>query len=97
MLSAAAVSLSPSVSMMPRIAEDITRVAFRFGIVVDQVCRSLEVSPDEINAKGAWVYCAYGVDEKDAHQAVAQFNTEKASQGPKVQVSSTNARTLGIP
>ncbi|KAI9694091.1 MAG: Type I Iterative PKS [Bathelium mastoideum] len=55
--------------MIPGIAEDITRVAFRFGLVVDQICRSLEVSPNEINAEGAWVYCVYGVDEDDAHQA----------------------------
>ncbi|KAL9066411.1 MAG: hypothetical protein Q9157_007145 [Trypethelium eluteriae] len=70
--------MSPSVSMIPNVAEDITRVAFRFGLVVDQVCRSLEVSPDEINAEGAWVYCVHGIDEKDAHLAVARFNTEKA-------------------
>ncbi|KUL83736.1 hypothetical protein ZTR_08641 [Talaromyces verruculosus] len=69
LLSAAAIGLSPSISMIPSIAEDITRVAFRFGLIVDQVCRSLEVSPDEINADGAWIYCAYGVDEDEAHQA----------------------------
>lgn len=67
--------------MIPSIAEDITRVAFRFGLIVDQVCRSLEVSPEEINAEGAWIYCAYGVDEKDAHEAVDRFNIEKVSQG----------------
>ena len=71
--------------MIPSIAEDITRVAFRFGLVVDQVCRSLEVSRDEINAEGAWVYCAYGVNVNDAHQAVARFNTEKVSQDSRVQ------------
>lgn len=71
--------------MIPSIAEDITRVAFRFGLVVDQVCRSLEVSLDEINAEGAWVYCAYGVNVNDAHQAVARFNTEKVSQDSRVQ------------
>jgi monodictyphenone polyketide synthase len=65
--------------MIPSIAEDITQVAFRFGLVVDQVCRSLEVSPDEINADGAWIYCAYGVDENEAHQAVTRFNSEKVS------------------
>ncbi|KAL9086392.1 MAG: hypothetical protein Q9165_007178 [Trypethelium subeluteriae] len=78
LLSAAAIGVSPNVSMIPNVAEDITRVAFRFGLVVDQVCRSLEISSDEINAEGAWVYCVHGVDEKDAHEAVARFNTEKA-------------------
>ncbi|ORY56609.1 polyketide synthase [Pseudomassariella vexata] len=78
LLSAAAIGLSPSVTMIPSIAEDITRVAFRFGLIVDQVCRSLEVSPDEINADGAWIYCSYGVDDKEATQAVARFNAEKA-------------------
>ncbi|KAK4077567.1 hypothetical protein Purlil1_12329 [Purpureocillium lilacinum] len=68
LLSAAAIALSPSMSMIPVIAEDITRVAFRFGRVVDQVCRSLEASPDELNAEGAWVYCVHGVDENDAHE-----------------------------
>ena len=63
--------------MIPLISEDITRVAFRFGLVVDQVCRSLEASPDEINADGAWIYCAYGVDGDEAHQAVTRFNAEK--------------------
>ena len=77
LLSAAAIGLSPSISMIPVISEDITRVAFRFGLVVDQVCRSLEASPDEINADGAWIYCAYGVDGDEAHQAVTRFNAEK--------------------
>ncbi|KAK8108545.1 polyketide synthase [Apiospora sp. TS-2023a] len=77
LLSAAAVGLSPSISMIPSIAQDIARVSFRFGLVVDQVCRSLEVSKEEINADGAWVYCVHGVDEDDAREYVDQFNQEK--------------------
>ncbi|KAK7918361.1 polyketide synthase [Apiospora marii] len=77
LLSAAAVGLSPSISMIPSIAQDIARVSFRFGLVVDQVCRSLEVSKEEINADGAWVYCVHGVDEDDAREYVQQFNEEK--------------------
>nr|AOO87098.1 polyketide synthase [Alternaria alternantherae] len=77
MLSAAAIALCPNVSMVPSIAGDITKVAFRFGLVVDQVCRSLEISPDEINAAGAWIYCVYGVDPSEAQKAVALFNAEK--------------------
>lgn len=79
LLSAAAVGLSPSISMIPSIAQDIARVSFRFGLVVDQVCRSLEVSKEEINADGAWVYCVHGVDEDDAREYVQQFNEEKVS------------------
>ena len=71
--------------MIPSIAEDITRVAFRFGVLVDQVCRSLEVSPDEINAEGAWVYCSFGIDEDTAHKAVARFNAEKVRQDSRMQ------------
>lgn len=63
--------------MIPRIARGMTRVALRFGLVVDQVCRSLEVSPDEINAEGAWVHCVHGVDEDDALNAVDSFNMKK--------------------
>ena len=33
-------------------AAEITKVTFRFGLIVDQICRTLEVSPDEINAEG---------------------------------------------
>ena len=80
MLSAAAIALCPNVSMVPSIAGDIAKVAFRFGLVVDQVCRSLEISPDEINAAGAWIYCVYGVDPSEAEEAVALFNAEKVSQ-----------------
>ena len=65
--------------MIPSIAQDITRISFRFGLVVDQVCRSLQVSHDEINADGAWVYCVHGVDEKDARDSVNQFNQDKVS------------------
>ncbi|KAJ5318487.1 hypothetical protein N7476_004931 [Penicillium atrosanguineum] len=78
LLSAAAIGLSPRITMIPSIAQDITRVSFRFGLVVDQVCRSLEVSPDEINADGAWVYCVHGVSEQDACNAVNTFNNDKA-------------------
>jgi hypothetical protein len=79
MLSAAAIALCPNVSMVPSITGDIAKVAFRFGLVVDQVCRSLEISPDEINAAGAWIYCVYGVDPSKAQEAVALFNAEKVS------------------
>lgn len=79
MLSAAAIALCPNVSMVPSITGDIAKVAFRFGLVVDQVCRSLEISPDEINAAGAWIYCVYGVDPSEAQEAVALFNAEKVS------------------
>lgn len=65
--------------MIPGIAQEITRVSFRFGLVVDQVCRSLEVSQDEINADGAWVYCVHGVDEDHARESVQKFNDEKVS------------------
>lgn len=92
LLSAAAISLSPRLSMIPSVSEDITRVAFRFGLVVDQACRSLEVSPHEINAEGAWIYCAYGVDEEAAIQAVDRFNSEKvfatSKEPPWCQISS---------
>ena len=95
LLSAAAVGLSPSISMIPSIAEHITRVAFRFGLVVDLVCRSLEVSSDEINAEGVWIYCAHGADEKDAHEAVARFNIDMVSQYSSV-IASMLKSTLGI-
>ncbi|CAG8908670.1 unnamed protein product [Penicillium egyptiacum] len=78
LLSAAVIGLSPSIVMIPKIAKDIARISFRFGLLVDKVCRSLEVSQDEINADGAWVYCVHGVGEKDARDAVNQFNEEKA-------------------
>ncbi|KAI0184872.1 hypothetical protein EV127DRAFT_503982 [Xylaria flabelliformis] len=78
LLSAAAIGLSPSISMIPSIAQDIARISFRFGLVVDQVCRSLEVSHDEINANGAWVYCVHGVDENNARDTVNEFNKDKA-------------------
>lgn len=79
MLSAAAIALCPTASMVPSITGDITKIAFRFGLVVDQVCRSLEISPGEINAAGAWIYCVHGVDPHEAHEAVARFNVEKVS------------------
>ncbi|KAK7938118.1 polyketide synthase [Apiospora aurea] len=77
LLSAAAIGLSPSISIIPGIAQDLARVSFRFGLVVDQVCRSLEVSKEEINADGAWVYCVHGVDENDAREYAEQFNEAK--------------------
>ncbi len=83
--------------MIPSIAEHITRVAFRFGLVVDQVCRSLEVSSDEINAEGAWIYCAHGADEKDAHEAVARFNIDKVSQYSSVHRFRAEKHTRHIP
>ncbi|KXG50019.1 Acyl transferase/acyl hydrolase/lysophospholipase [Penicillium griseofulvum] len=64
--------------MIPSIAGNIARISFRFGLVVDRVCRSLEVSQDEINANGAWVYCVHGMGEKEARDAVDKFNEDKA-------------------
>ncbi|KAI0459063.1 polyketide synthase [Xylaria acuta] len=97
MLSAVAIGLSPSLVMLPAISEDITKVAFRFGLVVDQVCRSLEVSPNEINSEGAWVYCVYGVDVNDARQAVAEFNTEKGFPVPSMaSVFNSDGKSVSI-
>lgn len=81
-LSGAAIGLSPRLFMIPIVTEYLVQVAFRFGIVVDEVCRSLETSPDEINGDGAWVYCAHGADEAAAHEAVARFNTENVRDLP---------------
>ncbi|KAK7181155.1 beta-ketoacyl synthase domain-containing protein [Paraphaeosphaeria sporulosa] len=78
LLSGAAIALSPTPLLLPIVAAEITKITFRFGLIVDQVCRSSEVSPDEINADGAWVYCAHGAGHKDAEEAVAQFNAKKA-------------------
>lgn len=77
LLSAAVIGLSPSISMIPAIAQEIARISFRFGLVVDQVCRSLQISPGEINADGAWVYCVHGIDEEDARNSVSQFNEDR--------------------
>jgi hypothetical protein len=52
LLSGAAIALSPTPLLLPIMAAEITKLTFRFGLVVDQVCRSSEVSPDEINAEG---------------------------------------------
>lgn len=73
------------------------RVTFRFGLVVDQVCRSIEVSPDEINAKDAWVYCVYGVDEQSAVESVTSFNIEKVRKmRPSQKTITTYACSSGI-
>ncbi|KAI1132887.1 polyketide synthase [Nemania abortiva] len=77
MLAAVAIGLSPSLITLPAVSEDITKVAFRFGLVVDQVCRSLEVSPGEINSDGAWVYCVHGTNVDEAQKAVDEFNMKK--------------------
>lgn len=79
MLSAAVIGISPNLAMIPAISEDIAKVAFRFGLVVDQVCRSLEISPDEINAEGAWVYCVFGTDPEEAQRVVNDFNVDNVS------------------
>jgi len=52
LLSGAAIALSPTPLLLPIVAAEITKITFRFGLIVDQVCRSSEVSPDEINADG---------------------------------------------
>lgn len=52
LLSGAAIALSPSPLLLPINAAEITKITFRFGLVVDQVCRSSEISPEEINAEG---------------------------------------------
>ncbi|KAK8022126.1 polyketide synthase [Apiospora rasikravindrae] len=74
LLSAAAIGLSPSISMIPSIAQDIARVSFRFGLVSVGRWRSPK---GEINADGAWVYCVHGVDENDAREYVERFNEAK--------------------
>lgn len=97
LLSAAAVGLSPSISMIPEIAQHISRISFRFGLIVDQVCRSLEVSDDKINAGGAWVYCVHGVNEKDARNWVHRFNEDKVRREYEIEFCSQRANKCARP
>ncbi|KAI9727721.1 MAG: Type I Iterative PKS [Chrysothrix sp. TS-e1954] len=97
LLSAAVIGLSPSIAMIPSMSDQITKVAFRFGKIVDQVCRSVEISPDEINAEGAWIYCAHGANEREAIDAVAQFNIDKAlSETSMASVFNVDGRSVSI-
>lgn len=64
-MSTAAISLSPSLSDTPIAAAEVIRIAFRLGVVVDEVSRNLEPRPLDNVQGDSWAYVVPGaqVDE----------------------------------
>ena len=76
-MTAAAVSLSSSLSDLARAGVESARVAFRIAVRVDQVSQLLE-SKSEDEQPGSWAYVVTGLTEKEVREEVDRYNATSA-------------------
>ncbi|KAJ0107608.1 hypothetical protein J7T55_007799 [Diaporthe amygdali] len=101
LLSTAAISLSPSLSDTPIAAAEVIRIAFRLGVVVDEVSRNLEPRPLDNVQGDSWAYVVPGAQvdevkkELDAIQAT-QFKNQETPRPDMVFISASSRASVTI-
>jgi hypothetical protein len=82
LLASAAVSLSPSLTDIPFSGAEVVRVAFRLGVLVDEVSQNLE--PRDLNGPpNTWAYVVADVRAEDVQKELdAIQRTEVSSSRP---------------
>jgi hypothetical protein len=81
LLATAAVSLSPTLVDIPVAGAQVVRIAFRLGVLVDEVSQNLQ--PRDLNNTGTpdtWAYVIPKVAAGDAQRELDAIHTREASQ-----------------
>ena len=79
LLSTAAVSLSPTLADIPLAGAEVIRIAFRLGILVDEVSRNLQ--PRSINSGpgDSWAYVVSDTVAEEAQNELDAIHTAEVS------------------
>ncbi|KAL5316080.1 hypothetical protein ACEPPN_016957 [Leptodophora sp. 'Broadleaf-Isolate-01'] len=79
LLSTAAVSLSPTLAGLPLAGAQVVRVAFRLGVLVDQVSQNLQPrQPSENSSKDSWAYVVPNVAASDVQKELDAIHAAEA-------------------
>ncbi|KAF5863302.1 hypothetical protein ETB97_010300 [Aspergillus alliaceus] len=75
LLAGAAVSLSKSLQDLASTGAESVRVAFRLGIYIDEISRTVEVR-DPAAPPQSWAYVVTGLSVEEAQQEIDQYNAD---------------------
>ena len=78
LLASAAVSLSSNLAAMSTIGTQVVRLAFRLGVLVQNVSSDLEPQL-ESSSPQSWAYLVSAVTEADVQAELDKFNMESVS------------------
>ncbi|KAJ5431569.1 hypothetical protein N7445_009301 [Penicillium cf. griseofulvum] len=97
LLSTAAVSLSPTLGDVPLAGAEVIRIAFRLGVLVDEVSQNLHPRSVDSGLASSWAYVVAGVVE-DAVQAELDsiHAAENISEPNKVFISAVSRTSVTI-
>lgn len=85
-MTAAAISVSSSLSDLSRAGVESARVAFRIAVHVERVSRLIEPRADDEQPQ-SWAYVVTGLGEKEVQEEVDNFNASTVSSIPKSTVA----------
>ena len=80
LLATAAVSMSQSISDIPLAGAEVVRIAFRLGVVVDEVSQNLEPR-EEGTSPDTWAIVVTGVTAEGVQKELDTIQTKTVSTG----------------
>lgn len=84
LLSTAALSLAPNLASLPLIGAEVVRIAFRLGVLVQEVSQNLQSrpSPAETGHGDSWAYVVPDVDVDEVQNELRLYHLAKVSGRP---------------
>ncbi|KAK3680667.1 polyketide synthase [Podospora appendiculata] len=98
LLSTAAVSLSPTLADVPRAAAEVIRIAFRLGVVVDEVSQNLQPRPVDSEGPGdSWAYVVPDASVAEVqHELDAIHSAENIPEPSKIFISALSRTSVTV-
>ncbi|KAJ5952332.1 uncharacterized protein N7479_010745 [Penicillium vulpinum] len=97
LLSTAAVSLSPTLADLPLAGAEVIRIAFRLGVVVDEVSQNLHPRSVDGSPASSWAFVVAGVVEEDVQKELDAIHAaENISEPNKVFISAVSRTSVTI-
>jgi len=84
LLASAAVSLAPSLELLPLAAAEVIRIAFRLGVTVSDVSQNLEAF-DNDHPPESWAYVVSGITPEKAQRELDAFQGREVSRSNPVE------------
>lgn len=79
LLSTAAVSLSPTLADVPVAGAEVIRIAFRLGVLVDEVSQNLQPRPVDGTPASSWAYVVPGIVVEEVQKELDAIHAAEVS------------------
>ncbi|KAK8858989.1 polyketide synthase [Apiospora arundinis] len=93
LLSTAAISLSPTLADLPLAGAEVIRVAFRLGVLVDEVSQNLQPRSTDAGPGDSWAYVVPDLTAEDAQKELDAIHAAEKTPGPNKVFISALSRT----